>query len=265
MLNKTIWLLWLQGWDNAPWLVKEVAKSWQLNNPDWKIRLLTNQNIKFYINDIDYIYDKNKNISEQAKSDIIRLSLLKNHGGVWVDATMLCLQPINFWIEEAVSSAGIFMYHNPEGFQASWFIVAQKNNPLIKKWKMACDMYWSHTNSADKYLWMDELFKQLYIDDIEFRNYWNNVPYLNCDADGQPHMLVLNNEMTQNSPSIKFKLYNTPPYIVKLCWKQWLRYFPDINQNNCKNSNGYFAIQMSKRQVNFNHHMTIKNYNHSRF
>ena len=48
MLNKTIWLLWLQGWDNAPWLVKEVAKSWQLNNPDWKIRLLTNQNIKFY-------------------------------------------------------------------------------------------------------------------------------------------------------------------------------------------------------------------------
>ena len=26
-LNKTIWLLWLQGWDSAPWLIRQVAES----------------------------------------------------------------------------------------------------------------------------------------------------------------------------------------------------------------------------------------------
>ena len=56
MLNKTIWLLWLQGWDNAPWLQKQVALSWEINNPDWKIEYVTYDNLKKYINDIGYIY-----------------------------------------------------------------------------------------------------------------------------------------------------------------------------------------------------------------
>ena len=88
MIPKNIFLLWLQGWDNAEWLNKQVAESWELNNPGWNIHYIDFKNLKDYVNDIDYIYDDTKNISPQAKSDIIRLSLLKNHGGVWADATM---------------------------------------------------------------------------------------------------------------------------------------------------------------------------------
>ena len=31
-MQKNIFLLWLQGWDKAPWLQKEVLKSWEINN-----------------------------------------------------------------------------------------------------------------------------------------------------------------------------------------------------------------------------------------
>ena len=44
-----------------------------------KLLLLNN-----YVSDINYIYDKSKKITLQAKSDIIRLSLLKKYGGIMI-------------------------------------------------------------------------------------------------------------------------------------------------------------------------------------
>ena len=32
-LPKRIWILWEQGWDNAPYLQKQVAQSWRCYNP----------------------------------------------------------------------------------------------------------------------------------------------------------------------------------------------------------------------------------------
>ena len=33
---------------------------------------------------------------------MIRLELLAEHGGVWADATMLCLRPLDSWIAHAL-------------------------------------------------------------------------------------------------------------------------------------------------------------------
>lgn len=60
MLNKTILVLWFQGWDNAPLLVRQVAESWEINNPDWNVEYVTLDNLHKYVHDIDYIHDKTK-------------------------------------------------------------------------------------------------------------------------------------------------------------------------------------------------------------
>ena len=167
-INNTIWLLWFQGWDNPPWLQNEVAKSWKLNNPTWNIQLLDMNNLKDFINDSDYLFDDNKDISMQAKSDIIRLSLLKNHGGVWADSTLLCMQPLDSWVYSAIEPSNFWMYHGEGGGMnimegpASWFIVSVKNSYIINKWKEECDEYWNSNDSTDNYFWMDSLFKKLY-------------------------------------------------------------------------------------------------------
>lgn len=267
MLNKTIWLLWLQGWDNAPWLIKQVAKSWEINNPDWNIEYVTLDNLHEYVRDIDYIYNKTKEIEPQAKSDIIRLSLLKNHGGVWADATMLCMQPLSSWVEEAVKSAGLWMYHGPGGRMAkigpaSWFIISEKDSLMINKWKIACDEYWNNRTKADSYFWLDELFRKLFDSDREFRNVWNLVPYLYCNAKGQAHAMAGSNLdlMVSNNQQLKKILQEKPPYALKFWWSVWQEKFPDVNSTECKNSNGYFAIKMSKRKFIFKHKMTSKGY-----
>ena len=59
MINKNIFLLWLQGSNKAPWLQRKVLESWTINNLDWTIKLIDQNNLLDYVNDIDYIFDKN--------------------------------------------------------------------------------------------------------------------------------------------------------------------------------------------------------------
>lgn len=259
-LNNTIWLLWLQGWTTAPWLQKQVSESWQINNPDWKVIHLDADNLKDYISDIEYIYDKQKNITMQAISDIIRLSLLKNHGGVWADSTMLCMQPLNHWVYDAIKPSGIWMYHGhgaglpKEIGPASWFIISEPSNPLIIKWKLECDKYWTRHNSTNNYFWMDTLFKELYQTDNTFKDLWNNVPYLYCETYGQSHTLA-HHSMFKNNSYLKNLFLEKPPYALKF-WNIWNNVYPDIDIPDCQNSNGYCAIQLSKRKYIYNHIMT---------
>ena len=105
------------------------------------LSLIDENNLVNYVKDIDYIYDKNKKITPQAKSDIIRLSLLKKNRDVWADSTLLCMQPLNHWVFDALKNSGIWMYHGHGSYldsdlgPASWFIVSEKNGYLISKWK----------------------------------------------------------------------------------------------------------------------------------
>lgn len=259
-IERNIFLLWLQGWDKASWLNYQVLESWKINNPEWTIHLIDLNNLRNYVNDIDYIYDTNKIISPQTKSDIIRLSLLKNYGGVWADATLLCMQPLDFWIDEACSPAEFWMYHGNGGGlpkeigPAIWFIVSKKNNYIISKWKEQSDLYWSSNNRTNNYFWLDGLFKHLIENDELFKNIWSTVPYLYCNLDGQSHTLAIH-KMEANTEHIKKLFLEKPPYVLKL-WRSWNSLFPDINTVKCQNSNGFCAIQLSKRKYTYKHTMT---------
>ncbi len=261
MLSKTVWLLWLQGWNSAPWLVKQVAESWEINNPDWNIEYITLENLRKYVHDIDYIYDRTKEIGPQHKADIIRLSLLKNYGGVWADATMLCMQPLNTWIEEAVKPAGLWMYHGHGAEMgckhgpAIWLIASEKNSLMIDKWKSACDEYWIDRTNTNNYFWLDRLFRELFESDMEFKDRWTLAPHLYCELKGQSHSLW-HYKMELSNQNLKKIFLKTPPYALKFWWKNWQEKFPDVNTTECKNSNGYYAIQMSKRSFVFKHRMT---------
>ena len=253
-MDKNIFLLWLQGWDKAPWLQKKVLDSWLINNPDWNIKLIDEKNLKNYVSDIEYLYDKNKKITPQAKSDIIRLSLLKNHGGVWADSTLLCMQPLNHWVFDAVKISGIWMYHghgsnlNSDLGPASWFIVSEKNGYLISKWKNNCDSFWKSTNNVKNYFWMDGLFKDLLFNDKKFKKQWLKTPYLYCEEIGSSHTLAnYNFGMHRNTKLLKEILKYKPPYVLKLT-SNFKDVFPKLNSKKFRNSNAFFVISLSSRQ-----------------
>jgi len=233
--GKTIWILWLQGWDDAPWYIHKIKESWIKYNPEWNVELVSEKNLSDYINIKIPI-----NASHAAISDIIRLNLLFTHGGVWADSTMVCMMPLDLWVYDVLQPSGFWMYHggntNSLDTPASWFIISMKHNYLITQWRNSCNNYWKNRDSAHQYFWMDELFMNLINTDSIFTNMWRNTPYLNCEDEGQAHMLA--GKYFDNDSNLKEILCNKPPFAVKLSRHG----VPDEITEEFKNTNMYFAI-----------------------
>ena len=73
-MNKTLWIYWEQGFENAPEIVTKCVRSWQYHNRDFKIVLLDKRNLENYI-DVERPMQ-----AIQAWSDIVRINLLKEYG-----------------------------------------------------------------------------------------------------------------------------------------------------------------------------------------
>ena len=89
--HKYIWVCWLQGEKSMPDVVKYCLKSVQKNAPDEaEVVLITSDNLKKYIEFPNFIYQRLKkgSLTMTHFSDLIRMALLKEYGGLWIDATV---------------------------------------------------------------------------------------------------------------------------------------------------------------------------------
>lgn len=216
-MNKTIWILWFQGWKNAPVVSLKCLETWKENNPGWNIIELDEQNLSQYINLDEFIPDiKKKNISLTALSDIIRIDLLKKYGGVWADSTVFCHKPLDDWLFQQLNE-GFFAFNKPgpDRLLSSWFLAAHENNYLISKWHDKVKDYWLSRNSTNEYYWFHYLFGNLAAENKLFKNMWNNVPIISAD---QPHEL-LNKMFHQLTHQIKQWIDTKKTPVSKLTYK----------------------------------------------
>lgn len=253
-INKTIWMLWLQGWAVAPWVVQNARKSWEIHNTDWNIVFLDEKNIYDYLDNIDFIMDRT-DISLPTKADYIRLALLSKYGGVWTDANVFCLKPLDEWIHMALDTVGVWMYHGNslrvtlDKGCAVWFIASLKGNQLIEKWLKAIKEYLSGNDI--NYHALETVFIKLQEDDPEFKKIWDDVPFINSEAYGESHCLSMVGHrklMEYDDPYLKHIFYYNRPYMVKL-WGTFDTIFPDKESEACRNSNGYYVIELSHKKI----------------
>lgn len=251
--RKIIWLYWNSGEESMPELQRTCLFTWKKHNPGWDITIIDDNNIFLYIPEIDSLLNL-PNITNQAKSDIIRLNILKKYGGVWADTTMLCLQPLDFWFQSTIDKSEIFMYHGHGAFMplakgpASWFIIARSESYLISKWAEKSNTFIAKNHSNYPYFWMDICFKELYNSDKTFKRIWDKSKYLYADAFGQSHTLCYFGGPSGLSRALKYKLYNQPPYVLKT-WSHMDQYE--------FNSNMGFAIHLAKRNNKRYHHKAM--------
>jgi hypothetical protein len=92
---------------------------------------------------MDYAAEEVSRLSMQQASDMLRLDLLANHGGVWVDATCFCVQPLDEWLFSKMES-GFFAFDRPgrDRIMSSWFLAAEPGNYLISKMFIFMRSYW---------------------------------------------------------------------------------------------------------------------------
>jgi hypothetical protein len=133
-------------WDNPNKIPKTVMmcmESWKKSNPNYEIILLTKYNYKQYVNIPEKIVS-NKNFDDNPTrfADLVRVYALAEHGGVWVDSSILISKSLDDWLfPRAAEFSGFYI----DGFTKN------KSMPVIENWFFACDK-----NSRFMKLWRDE-------------------------------------------------------------------------------------------------------------
>jgi hypothetical protein len=187
---KTLYILWFQGFENAPGIVKLCLQSWIYFNPDWEIIELDNSNLHNYITlKDDYKDISSKEIPFAAKSDMIRISILKHHGGLWVDSTTFCVQPLSDWLPNYIEQ-GFFGFAKPhkEALLSSWFLYGEKENYIVNTWFSHVQKYWLNHTAPHTYFWFHgTVFGNLYSSNQTFKNLWDSVSKFSA---GHPHFLL---------------------------------------------------------------------------
>lgn len=176
--SKIIWTLWMQGYKNAPELVKStidsIRKFAELNN--FQFILLEENTIEKYIVFPKLIKEKmDLGVIDYTKiSDILRVSLLAKYGGTWVDATIymkeefdssLLLQ--NYY---TIKTGGIEDY-SPNISNNRWkgFFLSG-NSSLFSFTRDFFFEYYSRYDIAVDYLLIDYIFDMAYKYDEKIKN-----------------------------------------------------------------------------------------------
>jgi hypothetical protein len=93
---RCIWTYW-KG--DIPYFVHRCIDSWRKNNPTYKIIVLRKQTLSDYI-DVDLDKLRHANDSQARFADFVRLHVLARHGGMWMDASVICNGSIDFIFRE---------------------------------------------------------------------------------------------------------------------------------------------------------------------
>lgn len=160
-----IWICWWQGKDAMPDIAKACFNSVLMHAGRHPVILITEKNYQEYVTPPSFILEKQRKgeIDLTHFSDILRMLLLQQYGGIWMDSTVLIpAKDLNEFILPAAkfwSCHHLPIYHNiSRGGWTSFFLACGKGNPLPA---FIADMhlsYWKTHKKLIDYLLLDYTF-----------------------------------------------------------------------------------------------------------
>lgn len=189
--SNKVWVCWMQGMELAPALVQRCYRSLLENLPDKEIVLLTEENLSEYVQIPDFIMEKlHKGIITRTHfSDILRVELLIQNGGTWIDATVLCTGNVPIYMME--DEFFIFQKLKPgsDGSainMSSWFMSAWSNQKFLLATRELLYAYWKKNDRMIDYFLL-HLFMMI-VKDYYLKEWQQKViPYPNS----LPHVIQL--------------------------------------------------------------------------
>lgn len=163
--NAPIWICWWTGIETAPPLVKQCIRSIQCNAGDHPVHFIDEESYHQFITIPEYMIKKVQagHMGLAHLADYIRVALLEEYGGLWLDATIYCAQQID---------NGIFNYpfftcksepcDCPYLSKMQWvtFILGGwKNNVVYQYLRKAFECYWKNNEYAIDYLFFDYIIE----------------------------------------------------------------------------------------------------------
>jgi len=235
--QSTIWVCWWDGCESMPPLVKACYASIKQHAGTHPVQLITKHNFKDYISIPEYILEKvDAGIMTVTHfSNIVRANLLYEHGGIWMDATILVTQDIrledmSFYTLKAPApksssvtlarfaglsnhAARILDSTNPQTSRWSGFLLAGTKHSIVFEYmREVLYAYWKdHDNQID-YVLYDYTIALGYEYIPIFKELVDNVPCSDVEK------FALEKNLNKEYSEEKFSQYRLTPF-HKLTWK----------------------------------------------
>lgn len=170
-IPKIIWSYWDDP--NVPPLTQKCMDNWKRMCPEYEIKLLNKSDVP----------DEYKDLTPERQSDWLRLERLKTHGGIWLDASVILTESLD-WVQGSGEALMFYQKAMAKDKDArmyeSWFIASIPNGKFItalfNEFDFACRTF---KNDGDKYI---EHLKKNYgsekVEDILQNMYRGLVGYL---------------------------------------------------------------------------------------
>lgn len=216
--DKSIFIMWWQGEENAPALIKTCIESVRRHANKHKVIIISEENINQFVHIPEFILTKVKDgrITFTHLSDIIRLNLLTLYGGAWIDATIFCTKeiPENLFQKPFYSiHFGKYTKDPSHGRWTTFLLFAQKNNKIIRKTLEFHLKYWKKHYMAADYIMFDYLINEVISQDESLEKIINNIPIENEDV------FELINHIEDIDFNIKDFIDKRNTIFYKLSWK----------------------------------------------
>lgn len=226
--SNCIWVCWWQGLENAPDIVKACIESIQRNAGNHPVIVLTDENYKQYVTIPQWVEEKrNKGIITRTNySDLLRLSLLAEHGGMWLDATFFCTEPVlDSYFEKplwSIKRPDYFHASVAGGYFAGYSLACNENNRFM--FATIRDFflnYWKNNNTMVDYLMVDYMIVLAQKNDGSIAKEFAEIKPNNSECDELVKVLGMSYDED------KWEELKNKTALFKLTWKR--KYPVEIN------------------------------------
>ena len=145
-IPKKIW----SYWDNPnaiPYPIRLCWESWRKHQPDYEIVILTKDTFKGYVTLPEHVLTHASfDPQSQRFVDALKVQTLVEHGGVWLDSSVLLQQPLDHWIfPKYAEFQGFYRAAHtkphlppapaPAPAIQTWFLACNKGSTFLKAWR----------------------------------------------------------------------------------------------------------------------------------
>lgn len=215
--SNKIWVCWFQGMESAPYIVQKCYESMQRNLSDKEVILLTENNIKDFVDFPDYIWERYNSgcFTKTHFTDLLRLELLIRYGGCWIDSTVL----LTGNIPQYISDSELFLFQNLKpGLDgeavgiSSWFISASTNNKILIAVRELMYEYWRRNRTLVDYFLIHNFIR------MAMEKFPEEEEKIIKAPNSTPHILLL--DMFRPFDSFKYEALKQMTSIHKLAYKR---------------------------------------------
>lgn len=135
-------MFWEQGLPDAPSVVRLCHESWVVMNPRFEVRMLSAESSE--LSALASEFSQWDQMPVQKRANILRLRLLSEHGGVWVDSTLFCRQGLDEWLARTESNGIVLVRNYPsrkDRLIDNFFIASRARHPIVTMWSEVTDRF----------------------------------------------------------------------------------------------------------------------------